>query len=620
MLDLKRGQPLSETRLPASEGLLVALACAALAGVHLALLTASFWHGFDLTDDAYYLYNLMYPRTETPFSGFAAMFSPVGSLFGHHLAGYRIFALILAVLASSWLALVTARLIETRLDVAVSWPLIAASAVLAASVHHAILPTLSYNDVYMLGVTLAAAGFARVLTGPLAGRALMGHGALVAFGTMCALHARSVTGLVLVTGICLVAIPAARALNLIGSVRQGAWFMASVIIGLVLAVAVAYLLGNPAALMRTQGLMLQEGGGTAFYMATILKGFITLGKYAAQHKLTLLVCVLATAVLFAAGGVMRRLAAVIPLALLAYGYWLAAETGAWRLITCAHFYAALLAGGLFVANIVAVAPQADRRVQGLLAFTLALMLLLLPLIASIGTSTDIAFHAVLNLGPAGLLTALPLAMGVAIRRDEAISQDGWSRPFTAAAALIIFGALAFTTYQLRQLHPYRLASPLREREVFALSAPPQLAGIMVARPSFEHLSKLNAFFAAEGETAQTARVLVLNQSPASVIASGLPALGPPWMFTHVPDTTFNCELVRLGLEGAPAKLYIVRNDEIREGMFNCLAAFGYGRPDQWRRRTCVPITPAKYSKPRDPESCIFETVRSGNVSTPKADP
>lgn len=67
-------------------------------------------------------------------------------------------------------------------------------------------------------------------------------------------------------------------------------------------------------------------------------------------------------------------------------------------------------------------------------------------------------------------------------------------------------------------------------------------------------------------------MLVLNQSSASVIASGLPVLAAPWMFTHVPDTTFNCELVRFGLEGAPAKLYIVRNDEIRAGMLRQQAA------------------------------------------------
>lgn len=96
-----------------------------------------------------------------------------------------------------------------------SWPLRAASAVLASTTHKAILPKLSCNDVYVLWGALAAAGSAQVLTSPLGSLTLLGDGAAAAFGTMCALHTRSRTGLILVTGICLVAIPAARAMNLI---------------------------------------------------------------------------------------------------------------------------------------------------------------------------------------------------------------------------------------------------------------------------------------------------------------------------------------------------------------------------------------------------------------------
>ena len=49
----------------------------------------------------------MRPRTEALFSGFAAMFAAVGSLFGHHLVGYRILALALPASGAEWLAFVT---------------------------------------------------------------------------------------------------------------------------------------------------------------------------------------------------------------------------------------------------------------------------------------------------------------------------------------------------------------------------------------------------------------------------------------------------------------------------------------------------------------------------------
>lgn len=66
--------------------------------------------------------------------------------------------------------------------------------------------------------------------------------------------------------------------------------------------------------------------------------------------------------------------------------------------------------------------------------------------------------------------------------------------------MIAFVASVATTYYVCEHHPYRIEAPLREREV-ALTAPPQRAAGKVARESFDYLSKLQAFFASEGESA-----------------------------------------------------------------------------------------------------------------------
>jgi hypothetical protein len=131
---------------------------------------------------------------------------------------------------------------------------------------------------------------------------------------------------------------------------------------------------------------------------------------------------------------------------------------------------------------------------------------------------------------------------------------------------------------------------------------------LVAPDTHAHLDQLAKLAAHEGLSERKARALSIYHSPGSLLALGVPALGPPWVFAHINDAVLNCRLIGLAAPSAPRQLVILLHDPPREEILRCLADFGYGALGTWRSMGCVAKSTV-VGRTRTAETCVFEAIR-----------
>lgn len=231
-----------------------------------AVLITSFFYGFEATDEAYYLYNLLYPSSEVAFSPFAWQISPLGALFGHHIVGYRVLALLATWFSYAYLACAAARVYSNRLALRLPLPFALFAACAIGTIHVAWLPTYSYNTSQGFGVTIISAGFLRVLAGSERGKFGVPHWHIltVALGMTASILARTVMGVAIGVSVVLVALPTLRALGLLERWRDAGWYVAALLFGMLLVIPISFAVGDPAGLFATQNIMWQAGGGAPY--------------------------------------------------------------------------------------------------------------------------------------------------------------------------------------------------------------------------------------------------------------------------------------------------------------------------------------------------------------------
>ncbi len=573
-------------------------------------LLQSFQYGFDLTDKSYALYNLKYPKNEVAFSGFSWLFSPLGQLFGHHIVGYRILGLILGASCATYLTACIANVLHTRLQLELPFAMAASLSIALSSLHQALIPSFSYNDVMMDGVLLIAGACISVLGHGRLLHSVRWHFVALTIGVTFVLHARSVTGLALVVAIALFAIPAGRYLRLIERDHSLTWLYAGLAAGAITAFATAFWLGNPVGLYHTQKLMLSVGGGVPLYFDTFVQAKNSLRSYASSHWLALIAASVSIFLIQRKKNIVASTLAALPVVIVVANH-IANFNGDWRVIACGYLYAGLAASTVFLVKILNADRWSENNDSLQVAVVVVLLLLLLPLAGAAGTSNNVIKIAALNLAPIGILLALPFCRDIG-RNEDCVSSQGKE----IGATLIAFILLSGITYQalrLRENFSYRVKSPLHTFQTTALTEPVELRGLRVTPEVYNHMSQLVALVRESGYVTADTRALSIYRSPGSVIATGLKALGPPWLFNHVDDAKFNCRLIEQALNSAPSRLLLLVHQEIREELIDCLKGFGFPARESWRLISCVALT-AEAVRNLAAQTCVYETSRSKSES------
>jgi hypothetical protein len=593
----------------------LAVLCIPLA-MYLALLFLMAF-GFDLTDESFYLYHLSHPRAQAPFSVFGYLASPFGALFGHNILFYRWLALSATAAATSYYAVNAVALMREQLnvDIPVVWAV--SFALVLAAFHQALMATLSYNTVMTIGTLLVVGGLFRLADGRPITETRFGvgsHVAAVALGTACALLARSISGVGLTLGIIIVVLPTARALGLLSSGRNVLWFIGSIAIGYCIAAVAIASNGTWTDLVATQTLMGTTSDGLAMYLRVYSKSFSEFGSFLGRYWLLL-------AFAIGIGEILRlwkfgatAFGSFLPVAICLCGF-LTSWTPVPKVIASIVISVAIVAlcstVPRLLKNLVALdtRPGFNRQIA---ALAIIATIFVTPLLASIGTAAGLIPHVIYTLGPLGILLALPIAtLEDKGKAPKGIPSAASPAIFPLMVRYAVLAGLASGVIWQREYGAYRTAVPLVELNTQVLKAPSIVRGLRVAPEVGAHLEGLAKIAGQLGFNADSARALSLYRSPGSILALELPAMGPPWTFTHIPDASFNCPLIERGNIGNWTQAVIVLHSEPRPEMLSCLQSFGLQPRSLWTAVGCAPPTTSRdKSVERNPESCVFLVRRT----------
>jgi hypothetical protein len=226
-------EPTRDTRLTLA---LTALACSAAALVWIGAAARSTGHGFDLTDEGYYLLSYRWWSTHyRNFTGAQYLYGPVFQALGYSIAGLRVFRLFTQIAAHGVLAYTFMRWLRERRPNAprtLLWEVAGATAIVAsAGIAYSWLPlSPGYNDVSLLGAMLGAAVVLRAGTYVDRGVAVprwvpLSFGPIIVFSVFAKWASSAVS--VGVAGLALAVVLSPRGLREIA--RFTAWTVASVV-------------------------------------------------------------------------------------------------------------------------------------------------------------------------------------------------------------------------------------------------------------------------------------------------------------------------------------------------------------------------------------------------------
>ncbi len=456
-------RPERSRRLGTAAALAVSLVAAA---AWMATAVRAVRHGFDITDEGFYLLSYRWWNLEhRSFTGAQYLYGPVFQLLGHDIAALRLFRL--ATVAGTHLLFGWAvmRWLRPRRPAAPAtrlWEAAGTAAVVAAggAVYGWLPQSPGYNDVALLGGMLAVALVLHAATAAARGRRVPGWPAL-AFGllTMPVLLAKWTAAplLLVIAGTAAVLLRPAgwRAVG-----RCAAWAAAGAAVAL--AVVHVLLVPLPTALSELVAVntLLSERGRSLAILAASYWGNSTpaFGAVAAQHGLLLLAVVAAAA---ARGRIARRPAPVALVAGAGVSAWHAVRhggLGGGRL----HLFAyvgtllAVLVFALVVALAVVLVERLRRPVvrssltgEGGRGWTVVGLLVLLPVLQALGTNNPPLVNIVNGFG---VWLAVLVIVLTGIERapvDLRVLTAGVAAAAVLAAAGIAVGGLWW--------HPYRAA-------------------------------------------------------------------------------------------------------------------------------------------------------------------
>ena len=474
--------------------------CAVAAGVWVTATLRTVGHGFEITDEGFYLLSYRWwDVSHLTFTGAQYFYGPVFELLGHNIAALRLFRLGTVVgthVLFGWEFMRWLRLRRPHAPVTRWWEVAGTTAIVAAGgMVYSWLPlSPGYNDISLLGALLAAAVVLRIATDVQTGirtsawvAAALGA---VAFVMLLSKWTSSVVtlGLVCAVGI-LVVTPS--------GMREVARLTAWAAVGLVGIAAIVHFWVLPLTTVVPPMLSISKfvAGSTTHSIGDLLVMY----RDSAGNILKTLVAV--HWLFLIAGGVavvaIGRVGRIFALCLVIAGV----IASAWRMVVRGdlsggnenfeHFPISLLLVVCVVLGL-GVCVVLDRRAstepssladEGIRGFAVLAMVALLPLAQAIGTSNQIHFMAVNGFGA---WVAIMIAVLTGIESASPIAR--WLAGLTVSGAVVL-SAIIPTDTQLN--HPYRSPGP---KETTAIAEDvPALASVAIEPARAKQYSKLREF-------------------------------------------------------------------------------------------------------------------------------
>ncbi|WP_067824732.1 hypothetical protein [Actinomadura kijaniata] len=482
------------TRVPRTA--VAAFAATAAAGVWIGAVALSAGHGFDVTDEGFYLLSYRWWNTDLrSFTGAQYLYGPVFDLLGHDIAALRLFRLCTVVgvhLVFGWSFMRWLRPRRPHAPGTRLWEAAGTAAVVACGgLVYSWLPlSPGYNDVSVLGGLLAAALVLRIATSVDRGTAVPAWtpAALgpVAVATLLAKWTSSALILALIATVAAVAL-APQGLRAV--VRCAAWALG----GAAAAALAVHLFVIPwtAALPEMVATNRLIAGKTNSPLALLgmyaRTGLLLLASTVVNHALLLAAAVFAAVSRTPAG---RRGAAVLAGVGLSVSGWRIVAGGGLSGGSAnlhrfpAHVLATLLLAVL-IGGVVLLRRRAGRHRPALAdesprGWTCLAMLVLLPVLQAAGTGNPLHVMAINAFAAWG-------AIGIAVLTG--VDTAPWPARWLTGAAIggSVVLAAAVATDGVRN-HPYRTAG--RDASTVTAADVPALASLSLDRGTADELSGL----------------------------------------------------------------------------------------------------------------------------------
>jgi hypothetical protein len=530
-------------------GLLVAAAFAAIAALTwITAVAVSAGHGFDTSDEAYYLLSYRWWDTNfRTFTGIQYLYGPVFELLGYDIAGLRLFRLLTVIachLTFGWTFMRWLRLRRPAAPASRLWEIAGMAAILAAGgLVYGWLPlSPGYNDVSLLGSLLLAAIALTTATATGLGRAVPAWVA-AAFGPVLVVMTLAKWASAIVT-VGLVGLAIVITLWPRGW-RQVLRFILWALAGAVLTVAAfqLFIVSLTTALpeMLTVNRLAASNTNAPTYLLSIY-WHASVNVVKQMVKVHALLTFAAVFSLFARRPAMRRIAVVLACAGLAFSVW--------RVIAHGGLAAGTVNLDRYPANVVATfaliavigagarwrAVSAPARPRGLRAWPVFGMLLLLPFAQAMGTGNPIHMMAV---NAFAVWMAIMLAIYTGFETLPVVSRA------LATAALALGVALsACIGVNGVLLNPYRTAAFAHTTEVAA--GVPALSSVRLDPATAQDYSDLyrrvKPYVEPDGRA-----IMAFDEMAGFVLLLGGRSVGEAWYSQADPERTYR------GIEAECAK-------------------------------------------------------------------
>ena len=479
----------------------VSALCAVAAGIWMTATLRTVGHGFEITDEGFYLLSYRWwDVSHLTFTGAQYFYGPAFELLGYNIAALRLFRLGTVVgthVLFGWAFMRWLRLRRPHSPTTRWWEVAGTAAIVAAGgMVYSWLPlSPGYNDISLLGALLAAAIVLRIATNVQTGIRtsawLAASLGAVAFVMLLSKWSSSVVTLILVGAVGILVVTPS-------GMRQVFRLTAWTVVGLVGMAAIIHFLVIP--LTTVVPPMLSISKFVAGSATHSIGDLLVMYRVSAGNILKTLVSVhwlflIAGGVAVAARG---RVARVFALSLVIAGV----IASAWRMVVRGdlsggnenfeHFPISLLLVVCVVLGL-GVCVVLDRRAstgkpsslagEGIRGFAILAMVALLPLAQAVGTSNQIHFMAVNGFGA---WVAIMIAVLTGIESASPVAR--WLVGLAVSGAVVL-SAIIPTDTQLN--HPYR--SPGPEETTAIAEGVPALSSVALEPARAEQYSKLREF-------------------------------------------------------------------------------------------------------------------------------